>query len=79
MKILHGVLMSAMITTSGAAFAADKKDNPFDLVYGGAITENIKGQVNIHHVRYEVNRIDIVANVYTPANYNPNKKILRLW
>lgn len=74
MKILQTVLMSAAITTSSAGFAADKKSNPFGLVYNGAITENVKGQVNIHHVSYKLNGLDIVANVYTPANYDPNKK-----
>lgn len=39
MKILQTVLMSAAITTSSAGFAADKKSNPFGLVYNGAITE----------------------------------------
>jgi fermentation-respiration switch protein FrsA (DUF1100 family) len=44
------------------------------LVYYGAITENVKGKVNIHPVTYKVNGIDIVANVYTPANYDTAKK-----
>lgn len=53
---------------------ADYKENPFTLVYDGAITENVKGKVNIHPVSYKVNGINIAANIYTPANYNPNKK-----
>jgi len=48
--------------------------NPFGLVYGDAITENIPGKVNIHSVSYKLNGIDIAANVYTPANYDPAKK-----
>lgn len=74
MKILNTVLMSTAMTLSSASFATDKNDNPFGLVYGGAITENVNGQVNIHPVRYQLNGIDIVANVYTPAHYDPNKK-----
>jgi len=52
--------------------AADYKLNPFTLTYDGAITENVKGKVNIHPVTYQLNGISIAANVYTPANYNPN-------
>ena len=51
-----------------------KQQNPYTLVYDGAITENIKGKVNIHPVTYKLNGIDIVANVYTPANYDITKK-----
>lgn len=54
--------------------AADYKLNPFTLTYDGAINENVKGKVNIHPVTYKLNGIDISANVYTPANYNPNNK-----
>lgn len=53
---------------------ADYRENPFTLVYDGAITENVKGKVNIHPVSYKVNGINIAANIYTPANYNPTKK-----
>ncbi|MDP3680092.1 MAG: alpha/beta hydrolase [Flavobacterium sp.] len=48
--------------------------NPYTLVYEGAITENIKGKVNIYHVTYTIKEITIVANVYTPANYDASKK-----
>lgn len=54
--------------------AADYKQNPFTLVYDGAITENVKGKVNIHPVKYKLDGLDISANVYTPANYDSHKK-----
>lgn len=50
------------------------KQNPYTLVYEGAITENVRGKVNIHPVNYKLNGIDIAANVYTPANYDPANK-----
>ena len=51
-----------------------KQSNPFGLVYQDAITENVPGKVNIHPVTYKLNGIDISANVYTPANYDPSKR-----
>jgi fermentation-respiration switch protein FrsA (DUF1100 family) len=50
------------------------KQNPYTLVYDGAITENINGKVNIHPVTYKIKDITIVANVYTPANYDASNK-----
>ncbi|EKN6042895.1 alpha/beta hydrolase [Yersinia enterocolitica] len=44
------------------------------MVYDGDITENVKGKVNIHPVKYDLHGIQIAANVYTPANYDPAKK-----
>ena len=71
-------LISAMLLTAMAGVtsvnAADYKKNPFTLVYDGAITENVKGKVNIHPVKYDLHGIQIAANVYTPANYDPAKK-----
>ncbi len=75
LKFLNALFLTAIICLStGAAMAADYKLNPFTLTYTGAITENVKGQVNIHPVTYKLNGIDIAANVYTPANYDASNK-----
>ena len=68
------IAITAMITTTIASAQIEKNQNPFGLVYSGAITENVKGKVNIHLVTYKLNDIVIAANVYTPANYDSLKK-----
>jgi len=74
-KFIKAALFSAIISTSsGVTMAADYKQNPFTLAYDGAITENVKGKVNIHPVKYKLDGLDISANVYTPANYDSHKK-----
>lgn len=57
--------------TAGAAPVLDHRQNPFGLVYEHAITENEPGQVNIHPVTYQLRDIQVAANVYTPADYDP--------
>ena len=70
--------LNAMVLTALAGFAAtvqaaDHRQNPFTLAYEGAITENIRGRVNLHPVKYDLHGIQIAANVYTPADYDPAK------
>jgi fermentation-respiration switch protein FrsA (DUF1100 family) len=71
-KVMMGLVV-AIVVSAGGVMAADYKKNPFTLVYDGAITENVKGAVNMNQVTYKLNGIDISANVYTPANYDPSK------
>ncbi|HDL7751291.1 TPA: alpha/beta hydrolase [Yersinia enterocolitica] len=73
LNLLNAMLLTAMAAIT-SVHAADYKQNPFTLVYDGAITENINGKVNIHPVKYDLHGIQIAANVYTPANYDPAKK-----
>ena len=56
--------------------AADYRSNPFTLTYDHAIVKNEAGKVQIHPVKYVQKQtgIEVAANVYTPANFDPSKK-----
>jgi fermentation-respiration switch protein FrsA (DUF1100 family) len=65
--------MSEASAAEPKAAPLDYRKNPFTLVYEGAITKNEPGKVHIHPVKYQLHGLDIVANVYTPADYNAAK------
>ncbi|NHK27183.1 alpha/beta hydrolase [Parvularcula flava] len=54
----------------GNAGAENKPNNSHGLVYRNAISENVQGNVNIHPVSYQLNGLNIAANVYTPPGYD---------
>lgn len=72
------VALSMSMTTidiaNGQSTHKEYQPNPYSLVYEGAITQNEEGKVHIHPVQYILNAIEIAANVYTPADYDPSKK-----
>lgn len=70
--IVNAVLCASLL--NGASASAAENKNPFGLVYRGAIAENVEGKVNIRPVGYKLHGLDIAANVYVPANYDPAKK-----
>ena len=63
-----------IITNSSDEAKRNASKNPFGLVYQGAIAENEKGKVNIKPVSYKIRENKVVANIYTPANFDSNKK-----
>lgn len=71
-KILTTVAVASSIAMSSMVQA--EQNNPFGLVYQGAIVENQANAVNIHPVNYTLNGLKIAANVYTPADYDAAKK-----
>ncbi|PZP46261.1 MAG: alpha/beta hydrolase [Pseudopedobacter saltans] len=76
MKIIFAMIVFTIIHSHLKAqdMPHNYKDNPYTLVYDGAIVKNEKEKVNIHPVNYQLNGIAIAANVYTPVNYDENKK-----
>lgn len=74
-KVSLIIALAIAITATNMSNAQNTyKENPFTLVYEGAITKNEIGKVNIHPVTYKIKEIKIVANVYTPANFDSSKK-----
>ena len=75
MKYLVLIFTFLSVMTANAQTYGDEgptlTPNAFGLVYENAISKNEKGKVNIERVGYKVDGIDVVANVYKPANYNP--------
>ncbi len=77
----HLLTLTLLIMTATAAKAQTYGDegptltpNTMGLVYEDAINENLPGKVNIHRVNYTIEGIEVVANVYTPAGYDPKDR-----
>jgi len=68
------ILSSVVMGVPAMANAAETRIKGFTPVYRGAIMQNEAGKVNVHPVTYKLHGLDIAANVYTPANYDPQKK-----
>ncbi|MCC6279430.1 MAG: alpha/beta hydrolase [Saprospiraceae bacterium] len=74
MKKMTSIALTILIFVNMGNAQKAPPQNPYTLVYAGAITENVKGKVNLHPVTYQIKGITIAANVYTPPNYNDAQK-----
>lgn len=69
-NMTNGQTTQQVTTSNKESIQKVYQQNPYTLVYDGAITKNVKGKVNIRPVTYKIKDITIAANVYTPPNYN---------
>ena len=69
-NIIVALLIMNMVISASA-----QNQNQYGLVYRDAISENVVGKVTIHPVSYEVG---VVANIYTPANYDSSKEYVAI-
>lgn len=71
----NGLAARAFNFKTPAQIAAENNynDNPFGLLYAGALRSNEPGKVQIHPVAYDNLGITVAANVYTPAGYDPGR------
>lgn len=74
LKRISILLFSSSIVLSSAVYSDTADENPYTLVYQGAIKENLPGRVNIHPVSYNLDGLKIAANVYTPPGYEKSKR-----
>lgn len=70
------IITFAMMTAKSQTYGDEGQTltpNAFGLVYENAISKNENGKVNLQRVNYKIDGIDVVANVYKPAGYDPKK------